>query len=42
MVKMQFEVRGVRHADENEAKKILEELYASGNVENEDSGNISI
>jgi hypothetical protein len=27
---MQFEIRGVRYADENEAKKILEELYTSG------------
>ncbi|MGA9297095.1 MAG: hypothetical protein WBV72_06785 [Nitrososphaeraceae archaeon] len=31
MVIMQFEIRGVRYADENEAKKILEELYTSGN-----------
>ena len=30
------------YADENEAKKTLEELYTSGNNENEDSGNISI
>jgi hypothetical protein len=25
------EIRGVRYADENEAKKTLEELYTSGN-----------
>ena len=42
MVIKQFEIRRVRYADEKEAKKILEELYTSGNVENEDSGNISI
>jgi hypothetical protein len=33
MVIMQFEIRGVRYADENEAKKILEGLYTSGNDE---------
>ena len=42
MVISQFEIRGVRYADENKAKNILEELYASGNDENEDSSNISI
>jgi hypothetical protein len=42
MVISQFEIRGVRYADENEAKNALEELYTSGNDENEDSGNRSI
>ena len=42
MVIMQFEISGVIYADENEAKITLEELYTSGNDENEDSGNISI
>jgi hypothetical protein len=38
---MQFGIRGIIYADENEAKKTLEELYTCGIDENEDSGNIS-
>ena len=35
-----WEINGVRCTSENEAKKILEELYVYGNDENKDSGNI--
>jgi hypothetical protein len=38
---MQFGIRGIIYADENEAKKTLVELYTSGIDEIEDSGNIS-